>query len=152
MYPKKRIIFHSFPYRRITKKEKHGRWQCCKFAELLLYSILTISSRILHALEGPNKDKSCNKICIGKVKSYKTRGRSASCVAVFSLWLWTTTLQVLFVLRFSISDKKGRQNRSFNPRLGFKNGRKDEQCSQIADVCIKRFLCYCRQYSLFSDL
>ena len=46
------------------------------------YCILNISSRILLATDGPNEDESCNKICIRKVKPYKTCGRS--CVAVLS--------------------------------------------------------------------
>ena len=57
-------------------------------------------------------------------------------------------MQVLFVLRFSNSDKTDKIDRLI---LRFNYGRKDEQWSQTADVCIKIVSSYRWQYSLFWD-
>ena len=86
----------------------------------------------------PKEDESYNKICTGKVKPWKpapwtvqVRQWTWVCIQYFQMLPKT----LLFVLRFSNSDKTD------NPRLGFKNGHKDEQCSQIAaDVYVVTIL------------
>ena len=54
----------------IPEKEYHGCWQCWKFTTFIVF--WTVSLRALLLIDGPNEDESWNKICIGKVKSYKT--------------------------------------------------------------------------------
>ena len=86
MYPKKDYFFIRFrrndPQYRRTAERKNNKPTNNVAILLGFYYILNISSRILLPSDGPNEDESCNKICIRKVKPYKTRGRS--CVAVLS--------------------------------------------------------------------